>query len=65
MGGVEDADDMGFTELGAFDGVVFAGGAGGRGGGAGCHNRDCTRPGRAKKVAGCWEQGASVAQSRR
>ena len=47
---------IGFVEGSAFDGVVFAGTAGGRGGGAGCHNeasfmRHYTRPGMAKKAA--------------
>ena len=41
---------MGFAELGTLDGVVFAGVAGGRGGGAGCHNGDCARPGWVKKA---------------
>jgi hypothetical protein len=41
---------MGFAELRAFDGVILAWVAGGRGGGAGCHNGDCTRPGRGKKA---------------
>lgn len=40
---------MCFAELGAFDGVVFAGMASGNGGGAYCHNGDCTRPGVGKK----------------
>jgi hypothetical protein len=43
-----------FAELGAEHGMVFAGVAGCRGDGAGCHNWDCTRPGRVKKVAG-WQ----------
>jgi len=52
------------AELGAFDSVVFAGCAGGRGGGAGCHNgasfmRHYTRPGVAKKAAGCKGQVAA------
>ena len=51
---VEGAAAVGFAELGAFDGVVFAGLAGGRGGGAGCHNGDCTRPGVVKKAVG-WQ----------
>ena len=55
---------VGSAELGTFDGVVFAGVAGGRGGGAGCHNvtsfmRHYTRPGVEKKVA--WGEGARVA----
>ena len=46
-----------FAQLVAFDGVVFAGVAGGRGGGAGCHNaasfmRHYTRPGGLKKGGG-------------
>jgi hypothetical protein len=40
---------MCFAKLGAFDGVVVAGLTGGRGGGASCHNGDCTRPGWVKK----------------
>ena len=50
MADIESASAMGFAELGTFHGVVFAGLAGGRGGGAGCHNGDCTRPGRVKKA---------------
>jgi hypothetical protein len=34
----EGGSSVGFARLGAFDGVVFAGVAGGRGSGAGCHN---------------------------
>ena len=61
MGGVEGAAAMGFAELGTFDGVVFAGVAGGRSGGADCHNatsfmRHYTRPVRVKKTAG-WQSG--------
>ena len=45
-----------FAELGAFDGVVFAGVAGGRVGGAGCHDeasimRHCKWLGVVKKAA--------------
>jgi hypothetical protein len=35
-----------------FHGVVFTGVAGGHGGGAGCYNGDCTRPGLVKKSGG-------------
>ena len=34
----EGGSAVGFTEFGVFDGVVIAGVAGGRVGGAGCHN---------------------------
>jgi hypothetical protein len=54
--GVEVA--VGLSKLEAFNGMVFAGVAGGRGGGAGCHNatsfmRHYTRPGMVKKAASC------------
>jgi hypothetical protein len=56
--GVEGAAAVCFAELCTLDGVVFAAGAGGRCGGAGCHNgasfmRHYTRPGRVKKAGDC------------
>ena len=46
---LQDGDREGCT----FDGVIFAWVASGRGGGAGGHNEDFTRPRRVKKAVDC------------
>jgi len=48
----EGGSAVGFTEFGVFDGVVIAGVAGGRVGGAGCHNAGLYTVGGGEKRAG-------------